>query len=182
MKEIRKAKLLANIRKSGIGGTTFRATLPSAWVREMGLSEDIRDLQICFNGKEIIIRNEKELESMKLVFKYPHMAHNYFELTLEGKLLEKKLYSNRREPIWKHQGGLSSAIGSKDVEVYKEIWEVIKKDGNTLELEVDRIVSKYDNGEKTEELKEDYFADNIVYKDWGIEQLKEFGDINIVNE
>ena len=172
MKEIRKAKLLANVRKSGTGGTTFRATLPSAWVREMGLSEDIRDLQICFNGKEIIIRNEKELESMKLVFKYPNTMRDFFELTLEGRLLEKKLHSNRREPIWKHQGGLSSAVGSKDIEVYKEIWEVIKKDGSTFELEVKRIVSKYDDGKAGEEILEDYFADKIVYENWGIDQLK----------
>lgn len=58
--EIRKAKLLANTRKSGSGGTTFRATLPSTWIRKMGLSEKNRDLKLEFDGKQIIIKNNEE--------------------------------------------------------------------------------------------------------------------------
>lgn len=60
MIETRKAKLLANTRKTGSGGTTFRATLPTSWIRQMGLSEDYRDLKLVFNGKEITIKNNKE--------------------------------------------------------------------------------------------------------------------------
>lgn len=60
--EVRKAKLLANIRKTGSGGTTFRATLPSKWVREMGLSEEKRNLILEFDGEKIIIKNRDEFD------------------------------------------------------------------------------------------------------------------------
>ncbi|MBC8588079.1 hypothetical protein [Paratissierella segnis] len=58
--ETRKAKLLAAIRKSGTGGTTFRATLPSKWVRTMGLSEEVRNLKLTFDeiGKKIIVEKD----------------------------------------------------------------------------------------------------------------------------
>lgn len=53
--ETRKAKMKVEIRKTGSGGTTFRATLPTKWVREMGLSEDERDLKLTYKGDKIII-------------------------------------------------------------------------------------------------------------------------------
>lgn len=63
MRETRNAKLLANVRKSGTGGTTFRATLPSTWIRRMGLDEENRNLKLEFDGSRIIItNNEEELE------------------------------------------------------------------------------------------------------------------------
>ena len=62
--EVRNAKLLVNRRKTGSGGTTFRATLPTSWIREMGLGEETRMLELEFNGKEIIIKNNKEENNM----------------------------------------------------------------------------------------------------------------------
>lgn len=61
--ESRKGKLLVN--KSGgtasRGGVTFRATLPSKWIREMGLDENNRELKLSFDGKQIIIETNKDL-------------------------------------------------------------------------------------------------------------------------
>lgn len=51
--ETRKAKMIVN--KSGSGNSTFRATLPTSWIREMGLSEDVRGLKLTFDGEKIII-------------------------------------------------------------------------------------------------------------------------------
>lgn len=53
MIEERDAKLL--VTKGGSGSSTFRATLPTKWVREMELGEDVRDLKIAFDGEKIII-------------------------------------------------------------------------------------------------------------------------------
>ena len=56
--ETRKAKLIAT--KGGSGSSTFRATIPSSWVRRMGLNEETRGLVLKFNGEKIIIENDKE--------------------------------------------------------------------------------------------------------------------------
>lgn len=50
------ARMIVN--KSGSGSSTFRVTLPSTWVREMGLDEQTRDLTIEFSGAEIKIKKQ----------------------------------------------------------------------------------------------------------------------------
>lgn len=56
--ETRKAKLIAN--KSGGNASansyTFRATIPTAWIKEMGLNIEERDIQLSFDGKEVTIK------------------------------------------------------------------------------------------------------------------------------
>lgn len=59
MKEIREMKLLAN-RAGGNAGKNsynFRVSLPSSWIRQMGLHEDNRNLILEFDGKTITIKN-----------------------------------------------------------------------------------------------------------------------------
>ena len=64
----REAKMIVN--KSGSGSNTFRATLPSKWIREMGLNEDNRDLILEFNeGIITIMSKEKQLELLVDEFK-----------------------------------------------------------------------------------------------------------------
>ena len=46
------------VNKSGSGSNTFRVTLPSAWIREMGLSETERELKISFDGEKITIEKD----------------------------------------------------------------------------------------------------------------------------
>lgn len=55
--ENRKAKMVVN--KSGSGSYTFRATLPSAWIRKMGLNESERDLKLSFDGERIIVEKDQ---------------------------------------------------------------------------------------------------------------------------
>ena len=74
--EVRNAKLLVNRRKTGSGGTTFRATLPTSWIREMGLGEETRMLELEFTGKEIIIKNNKEENNM---LKLKELREEYLE-------------------------------------------------------------------------------------------------------
>lgn len=62
--EVRKAKMIVNA--SGAGSSTFRATLPSSWVRKMGLDEEKRNLKLYFDGERIIIKNnEEEIRMLK---------------------------------------------------------------------------------------------------------------------
>ena len=60
----RKAKLIVN--KTGGGSSTFRATIPNKWARKLGLGESIRNLEISFDGTQIIIKNDKEMNDMEL--------------------------------------------------------------------------------------------------------------------
>ena len=41
---------------SGAGSKTYRTTLPSAWIKEIGVSEEDRDLELTFDGEKIIIK------------------------------------------------------------------------------------------------------------------------------
>lgn len=64
MLESRKAKLIVNKSGGKRGGSSiFRATLPTNWVRRMGLSEKNRDLKLEFDGNKIVIKNNKESEN-----------------------------------------------------------------------------------------------------------------------
>ena len=69
--EVRKAKMIAN--KSGAGSSTFRATLPSSWVREMGLDEEKRNLKLYFDGERIIIKNNDNEEEIRMLKKFAHL-------------------------------------------------------------------------------------------------------------
>lgn len=76
--EIQKAKLVVN--KAGSGSTTFRATLLTRWIRQMGLGENARNIKLEFDGKSIrIINNEEEMQ----------MLNNILEdakIKIEGKM------------------------------------------------------------------------------------------------
>lgn len=41
---------------SGAGSKTYRTTLPSAWMKQMNVSEEDRELQLTFDGEKITIR------------------------------------------------------------------------------------------------------------------------------
>lgn len=175
--EAREMKLLAT--KGGSGSSTFRVTLPTTWVREMGLNEDVRDLNLHFNSKEIIIKNKKELETMKLELKLL-VDEGMINLTLKGKLISFKERKYQGEEI-RERGEHTTIIGRNDITERDEKWEIIKKDGSTFEYEIKRRSTTYKK-EVKEEIFEDYFSDKIVYEDWGIEELKEFGEVEVVKE
>ena len=79
--ETRKGKLIVN--KTGSGSSTFRATIPNKWVRSLGLNESIRNLEISFDGTQIIIKNDEEMNDMeitKMEMKYVKMIEMLEEL------------------------------------------------------------------------------------------------------
>ena len=54
--EERKAKILFN--KTGNKSVTTRITLPVTWVRELGATQEDRDVIICLKGNKITIKKE----------------------------------------------------------------------------------------------------------------------------
>ena len=44
---------------AGAGSKTYRTTLPSAWIKELGVSEEDRDLELTFDGEQIVIKKVK---------------------------------------------------------------------------------------------------------------------------
>lgn len=40
---------------AGKGGITNRITIPTTWIKEMGITEDQREVNISFDGEKIII-------------------------------------------------------------------------------------------------------------------------------
>lgn len=51
--EERNLKISPN--KSGSGSITFRTTLPTKWIKAMGLNQENRDIKVSFDGEKIII-------------------------------------------------------------------------------------------------------------------------------
>lgn len=56
--EKRKANILFN--KNGKGFLTTRITLPVPWVKDMGLSQDDREVVIEYDDNKITIKKEKD--------------------------------------------------------------------------------------------------------------------------
>jgi len=61
--EIRAAKLIVNQSggNSSKNAETFRVTLPNAWVNELGLDFDNRNLELRFDGEKIIITKKPDI-------------------------------------------------------------------------------------------------------------------------
>ena len=80
--ETRRAKLVVN--KGGQGGTTFRATVPTKWIRNLGLNEETRDIRLIFDSDRIIIENAAKPIDLNIVYKTMYkLADELTEVTDE---------------------------------------------------------------------------------------------------
>ncbi len=59
MKDTRTLKVLFS--KSGSGSTTTKITLPISWIKEMGINEENRDVEVSFDNGKIVIQ-KKDLD------------------------------------------------------------------------------------------------------------------------
>ncbi len=137
-KRVRRAKLSVSASGGERGGSsTFRATLPTSWIREMGLSEDIRDIKLEFDGEQIIVKSNEE----------------------EKKMLEKLLKIANKK-IKEEIEDLGFIDDSDDIpeEFLDYIAELAK------ELVTNELVSDPDNIELYYEKEEDieYLADELI--------------------
>lgn len=104
MIETRNAKLIVN--KSGGkrgGSSTFRATLPTSWVREMGLNEENRNLKLEFNGKQITITNRKlDIDAIENVLEIQNLGIDFESFNTGDELadwLDGRYFPEFVEPI-----------------------------------------------------------------------------------
>lgn len=58
-RETRNLNIIFN--KSGNGYYNPRVSLPSSWIKEMGIDMENREIEVTFNGKEIIIKKLNKL-------------------------------------------------------------------------------------------------------------------------
>lgn len=144
---IRKAKMVSS--KGGSGSSTFRATLPAAWVREMGLSEEVRDLIIMhYNGKITIIKEEEEMENIIV------NISQYEGVKLLGRKLNSEVVDDKTHTKYDHiDNGVHSPYEVR-LEVIKENWEIIRADGNKEELEIMITNEYYKKNQKTDILSD----------------------------
>ena len=50
---------------AGSGGITNRITIPTTWIKEMGITEDKREVTLSFDGKKIIIEKDKYILTIR---------------------------------------------------------------------------------------------------------------------
>ena len=66
--ETRKAKMIIN--KSGgtasSQGKTYRVTIPNSWIEQLGIDEENREVELCFDGANIIVRKNKHCRNIKI--------------------------------------------------------------------------------------------------------------------
>lgn len=60
--ETRKRNIMINKAGGGSGPNTlnYRISLPAPWIREMGITEENREVEIKFDGENIIITKNNE--------------------------------------------------------------------------------------------------------------------------
>ena len=79
--ETRKAKMIIN--KSGgtasSHGKTYRVTIPNSWIEQLGIDEENREVELCFDGANIIVRKKQTLQEYQNTHK-------------QNKLLQLKFY------------------------------------------------------------------------------------------
>lgn len=150
MLETRKAKMIVNRSGGKRGGSsTFRATLPASWVREMGLSEDQRNLKLEFDGETIIIKNNEE--EVKMLEKLLGIAKMGIEKEMEAvgyiddsdncerfldglarKLVEKELVPDKNDldQFYEKEGEIEELSEDLLEEIKKHIKKKYKHEGS----------------------------------------------------
>lgn len=104
----------------------------------------------------------------------------FVKLTLQGKVLEKKkITDNKKVPKWDALGEVMYIVGQQHVQEFEEKWEIVKKNGEKAIIDIKRRLETYE-GKTTEIIFEKYFGNKIVYEDWGIKELEEFGEVEEV--
>lgn len=65
--EKRKAKIIVGAAGGTAhkGSKTYKISLPSAWINELGLDENNRDIELVFDGEKIVVQPVKTIDSFK---------------------------------------------------------------------------------------------------------------------
>ena len=80
--ETRNANIIIN--KSGgtasSQGKTYRVTLPNSWVEQLGIDEENREVELCFDGVKITVRKKQTLSE----YQHTHKHHRLIQLKLHN--------------------------------------------------------------------------------------------------
>ena len=87
MIEIKKIKLTTN--RGGNGGHTYRATIPSDWLKIMGIDALNRDLIMEFDGEKITIKGDKDMLNKKVLIKELVELHGAIAKEVDDKNIYK---------------------------------------------------------------------------------------------
>ena len=65
--EKRKAKIIVGAAGGTAhkGSKTYKVSLPSAWINELGLNEDNRDIELIFDGEKIVFQPVKTIDDFR---------------------------------------------------------------------------------------------------------------------
>lgn len=165
--EVRKAKMIVNT--SGAGSSTFRATLPSTWVRKMGLDEKKRNLKLYFDGERIIIKNNEE--EIRMLEKLLGLAKVEIEKEMNrlgyiddsdntDRFLDNLARELAKEEILK---------GNEDIDFYYEKeFEIEELQEELLKEIKDKIMSKYNSFSTCENghYEACYYEIDKEFNDW----------------
>ena len=95
-------KRIANVIIQSAGGTatkgssTYKISLPSSWIKELGISEDNRQIELCFDGATISI--SKRLSVDEYISLNKAKMHELFELLFyDGQMLCTKIVADYTE-------------------------------------------------------------------------------------
>lgn len=171
--ETRKAKMIVN--KSGSGNSTFRATLPTNWIRKMGLNEENRNLKLEFDGKSItIVNNEEEIMMLEKLLKLAEIEINK-EIDSLGYIDDSDNNDRYLDKLAKELAEKELLQGSDDIGLYYEKEGDIEELSETLLEEIkDKIMINYQK-EGTTNARGDYLG--CYYKEKnGLEKWSEFGE------
>ena len=130
--KIKRAKLTAT--KGGSGSSTFRYTIPSSWVRKMGLGEEIKDLVVSFDGQEISIR-KGNVEMKEKIF----VGGYYDDRIFEGEIFEGKTLFGKNVDTYTLEEALKLHFVEPVMEWYEEQeekeWENLSDDEKIKKIE-----------------------------------------------
>lgn len=129
--DLRKAKIIVNTP----GGTasknakTYKISLPSAWVNEMGISET-RDVEMRFDGKSIVIT--KTLTCDEFVKSKKEAGHNLIKLTVyDDKTLCSVIFADFSDNTFVFENYIKDAIklpfGNNDTPTWENFEEFLSE-------------------------------------------------------
>lgn len=105
-----KRKLNISFNKSGRGSISPRINLPTTWVKEMGITQDEKEVNVYFVNGEIII-TKKEIEKIE--------GADKFELMIKEKFLMEISQDARVEYIVYTRGYYKLLLKEKYASTYK---------------------------------------------------------------
>lgn len=112
------------------GSKTYKVTIPSAWVKEMGLDESKRNIELMFDGNSIYITAEKSIEEFIAVKK--NMGHSLQKFSFyDDEELCTVIYADFTDKTLKAQNRtddvVKTAFGNNTLPAWKDFLDFMEE-------------------------------------------------------